>query len=86
MFYLEVWFWGFIIGLLLFILGILFYDYDRSVTTNDTPIFVWILIGTGIVFLLVSLVVYILETPSPIQRCCKKMDPTPLTPDCLSVV
>jgi heme A synthase len=85
MFYLEVWFWGFIIGLLLFILGVLFYDYDRSTTTNDTPIFVWILIGTGIVFLLVSLAVYILETPSPIQRCCKKADSTLLTSACVAV-
>lgn len=69
-FYGELWFWAFIIGIILFIIGVIFYDYDRNKNETETPFWVWALIVLGIVFLIVGLVVYILLEPSPIEKCC----------------
>ncbi len=69
-FYAELWFWSFIIGLVLFIIGVVFYDYDRNRNDNETPFWVWGLIVLGIVFLIVGLIVYILLEPSIIEKCC----------------
>lgn len=63
-FYGELWFWAFIIGLVLFIIGVIFYDYDRNRKESQTPFWVWVLIVLGIVFLIVGLLMYILLEPS----------------------
>lgn len=69
-FYAELWFWSFLIGLLLFFIGVIFYDYDRNRNTNETPSFVWILLILGIAFLIVGLLSYILTEPSVYENCC----------------
>ena len=43
-FYGELWFWAFIIGIILFIIGVIFYDYDRNKNETETPFWVWALI------------------------------------------
>jgi len=69
-FYGELWFWAFIVGLILFFVGVIFYDYDRTRNTNETPAFVWIILVLGIVFLIVGLLTYILLEPSEFEKCC----------------
>lgn len=69
-FYGELWFWALIVGLILFFVGVIFYDYDRTRNTNETPSFVWILLVLGIVFLIIGLLTYILLEPSPFEKCC----------------
>lgn len=69
-FYGELWFWGFIIGLILFIIGVIFYDYDRNKNTNETPFWVWGVIILGVLFIIISLIVYILVEPSNLEKCC----------------
>lgn len=69
-FYATLWFWAFIIGIVLFVIGIVFYDYDRNRTDNPTPFWVWTLIVLGIVFLIVGLLIYVLTEPSNIEICC----------------
>ena len=69
-FYAELWFWSFLIGLLLFFIGVILYDYDRNRNTNETPSFVWILLILGIAFLIIGLLSYILAEPSVYEKCC----------------
>ena len=66
----SLWFWGFIIGLILFIIGVSFFDYDRNKNTNSTPFWVWGLIILGVIFIIVSLILYILMEPSKLEKCC----------------
>jgi predicted membrane channel-forming protein YqfA (hemolysin III family) len=69
-FYEEIWFWVFIIGILLFIIGVIFYDYDRNTDSNETPFWVWVLLLLGVIMVIISLILYALSEPSTLEKCC----------------
>lgn len=69
-FYAELWFWLFIVGIILFIIGIIFFDYDRSKTSNSTPFWIWAVIILGVVLIIIALIAYILIEPSNLEKCC----------------
>jgi predicted membrane channel-forming protein YqfA (hemolysin III family) len=69
-FYNELWFWLFVVGLLIFIIGIIFYDYDRSRASNETPFWVWALLIFGVLLLIIAVILYALYFPSELEKCC----------------
>lgn len=69
-FYEELWFWILAVGLLLFVLGVIFYDYDRNASTNQTPYWVWALLVLSIVLIIISIIIYAITFPSKIEKCC----------------
>lgn len=73
--YVEAWFWLLIVGIIIFIIGIIFYEIQRS---NTVHAWVWIAIILGFALVIFSAIIFLLSSDlirhrdEVIKEACKK--------------